>query len=64
MEDDVEPSESRYEVHDVAASLEGDLALLALFTTRGPVTLQMHRVILGALGGKIARAMWPKPGEA
>jgi hypothetical protein len=54
---------SRLEVHDAAASLDGDTAMIALFTDHGPVTLQMHRRVLGALGGTIARSLWPKPGE-
>jgi hypothetical protein len=59
-----EPIESRYEVRDAAASIHGDLATIALFTEKGPLTLQMHRHVLGVLGGQIARALWPKPGEA
>ena len=60
---DVHPMESPYEVRDAAASISGDLATIALFTERGPLTLQMHRRVLGALGGQIARALWPKSGE-
>jgi hypothetical protein len=63
MGDDVRPIESRFEVHDAAASLDGDFATIALFTDQGPVTLRMHRLVLGALGGQIARALWPKSGE-
>ena len=51
-------------VSHAAASLDGDTARIALVTDQGNVTLQMHRLDLGALGGTIARALWPKVGES
>jgi hypothetical protein len=50
-------------VRQAAAYLDGDAAKIALVTDQGKVTLRMHRLELGALGGAIARAMWPKAGE-
>ena len=51
-------------VSHAAASLHGDLATIALVTDQGEVILRMHRLDLGALGGSIARALWPKAGES
>lgn len=58
MEDDVELT-----VRHAHARIDGDTATLAIFTDRGRVTLRMHRLVLGAVGGAIARALWPKAGE-
>jgi hypothetical protein len=58
MEDDVE-----LKVRYASASLEGDMARIAVVTERGRLTLQMHRVVLGALAGTIARAMFPRTSE-
>jgi hypothetical protein len=59
MEDKIE-----FTVRDAMASLDGDTARIALVTDQGRVTLRMHRLDLGALGGTIARALWPKAGES
>lgn len=53
-----------FTVSHATASLDGDTARISLVTDRGNVTLQMHRLDLGALGGTIARALWPKAGES
>jgi hypothetical protein len=59
MDDGIE-----FEVRSAAAALDGDTATIALVTDRGPLSLRMQRTVLGALGGTIARALWPKAGEA
>jgi hypothetical protein len=51
-------------VSHAAASLDGDTARIALVTDQGNVTLLLHRLDLAALGGTIARALWPKAGES
>ena len=58
MEDDIELN-----VRSASASLDGDTARIAVFTDHGRVTLLMHRFVLGALGGTIARALWPRTEE-
>jgi hypothetical protein len=58
MKDDIELN-----VRYASASLDGDTARIAVFTDRGRLTLLMHRFALGALGGTIARALWPRTGE-
>jgi hypothetical protein len=58
MEDDVELT-----VRHARARIDGDTARVEVTTDRGRVTLRMHRLALGALGGAIARALWPKAGE-
>jgi hypothetical protein len=52
------------QVSHATAALDGDAATIALTTDQGNVTLRMHRLDLGALGGSIARALWPKAGES
>jgi hypothetical protein len=50
-------------VRHARARIDGDIARIEVVTDRGRVTLRMHRLVLGALGGAIARALWPKVGE-
>ena len=58
MEDDIE-----LKVRSAVASLEGETARIVVVTDYGRITLQMHRIVLGALAGTIARALFPRTGE-
>jgi hypothetical protein len=51
-------------VREAHARIDGDTARLQVATDRGRVTLRMHRLVLAALGGSIARALLPKVGDA
>jgi hypothetical protein len=50
-------------VRSALARIDGDTARIDVITDRGRVTLRMHRLVLGGLGGAIARALWPKVGD-
>jgi hypothetical protein len=58
MDEDIELT-----VRYASASLDGETARIAVVTDSGPLTLQMHRIVLGALAGSIARALFPRTSE-
>ena len=51
------------QVRYASASMDGETATIAVATDHGHLTLRMHRIVLGALAGTIARALFPKVGD-
>lgn len=52
------------QVRYASASMDGETATIAVATDHGHLTLRMHRIVLGALAGTIARALFPKVGDS
>ena len=52
------------QVRYASASMDGETATIAVATDHGHLTLRMPRIVLGALAGTIARALFPKVGDS